>query len=46
MIRQGEKLGRPSLLSCTVTASDGNAIAATVSGTVVPVARGSIRVPS
>jgi trans-2,3-dihydro-3-hydroxyanthranilate isomerase len=46
VIRQGERLGRPSVLSCTVTASGGRAVAATVSGTVVPVARGSIRIPS
>jgi trans-2,3-dihydro-3-hydroxyanthranilate isomerase len=46
VIRQGEQLGRPSVLSCTVTASGGRAVAATVSGTVIPVARGRIRIPS
>jgi trans-2,3-dihydro-3-hydroxyanthranilate isomerase len=46
VIRQGEKLGRPSVLSCTVTASAGRAMGATVQGAVVPVARGRIRVPS
>jgi trans-2,3-dihydro-3-hydroxyanthranilate isomerase len=46
VVRQGEKLGRPSVLSCTVTASGGKAVAATVSGAVVPVASGRIRVPS
>jgi trans-2,3-dihydro-3-hydroxyanthranilate isomerase len=45
VVRQGEQLGRPSVLSCTVTASGGSAVAATVSGTVIPVARGSIRIP-
>jgi trans-2,3-dihydro-3-hydroxyanthranilate isomerase len=46
VVRQGEKLGRPSVLECTVTASGGKAVAATVRGAVVPVARGRIRVPS
>ncbi len=46
VVRQGEKLGRPSMLSCTVTASAGKATAATVRGTVVPIASGRIRVPS
>lgn len=46
VIRQGEQLGRPSVLSCTVTAAAGKAVSATVSGAVVPVARGSIRIPS
>jgi trans-2,3-dihydro-3-hydroxyanthranilate isomerase len=43
--RQGERLGRPSDLECTVTASGGRATAATVRGAVVPVASGRIRVP-
>jgi trans-2,3-dihydro-3-hydroxyanthranilate isomerase len=45
-IRQGEFLGRPSVLSCTVTTSGGRATSATVSGTVLPVASGTIRVPA
>ena len=45
-IRQGVALGRPSLLECTVRAEGGRAVAATVSGAVVPIAAGSIRVPS
>jgi trans-2,3-dihydro-3-hydroxyanthranilate isomerase len=45
VIRQGEKLGRPSVLSCTVTASGGRASAATVRGAVVPIASGRIRIP-
>jgi trans-2,3-dihydro-3-hydroxyanthranilate isomerase len=44
-IRQGEHMGRPSLLECTVTAAGGRAVAATVRGAVVPVATGRIRVP-
>jgi trans-2,3-dihydro-3-hydroxyanthranilate isomerase len=44
-VRQGEAMGRPSVLSCTVTAEAGRATAATVSGAVVPVAAGRIRVP-
>jgi trans-2,3-dihydro-3-hydroxyanthranilate isomerase len=46
VVRQGEELGRPSVLSCTVTAAGGRATAATVQGAVVPVALGRIRVPS
>ena len=42
---QGVEMGRPSLLSCTVTASGGEPVAATVRGQVVPVAAGRIRVP-
>jgi trans-2,3-dihydro-3-hydroxyanthranilate isomerase len=45
VVRQGERLGRPSVLSCTVTASGGSAVAATVRGSVVPIASGRIRVP-
>jgi trans-2,3-dihydro-3-hydroxyanthranilate isomerase len=44
-VRQGEKMGRPSVLECTVTASGGRAERATVRGAVVPVASGRIRVP-
>jgi trans-2,3-dihydro-3-hydroxyanthranilate isomerase len=44
-VRQGEKLGRPSVLECAVTASGGRAVAATVQGAVVPIASGRIRVP-
>jgi len=46
VVRQGEKLGRPSVLTCTVTAVGGRAVSATVHGAVVPVASGRIRVPS
>ncbi|MGY2065446.1 PhzF family phenazine biosynthesis protein [Blastococcus sp. SYSU DS0619] len=44
-VRQGEHMGRPSVLECTVTAVGGRAVAATVRGAVVPVASGRIRVP-
>src|SRR3954469_25451016 len=37
-VRQGEWMGRPSVLSCTVTAESGAAVSATVQGAVVPVA--------
>jgi trans-2,3-dihydro-3-hydroxyanthranilate isomerase len=46
VVRQGEKLGRPSVLTCTVTADGGTAVSATVQGAVVPIAAGRIRVPS
>lgn len=45
LVRQGIELGRPSLLAGTVTAEAGSVVAATVTGAVVPVARGEIAVP-
>ena len=42
---QGVEMGRPSRLSCTVTDQDGEPVAATVTGSVVPVASGRIRRP-
>jgi trans-2,3-dihydro-3-hydroxyanthranilate isomerase len=44
-VRQGEWMGRPSVLNCTVEAAGGSAVRATVQGAVVPVATGRIRVP-
>jgi trans-2,3-dihydro-3-hydroxyanthranilate isomerase len=44
-IRQGVEMHRPSTLDCTVTAEGGRAIAATVTGHVVPIAAGRIGVP-
>jgi trans-2,3-dihydro-3-hydroxyanthranilate isomerase len=44
-IRQGELLGRPSQLHCRVDVSAGRATQAWVTGAVVPVAAGTIRVP-
>jgi trans-2,3-dihydro-3-hydroxyanthranilate isomerase len=45
VITQGVALGRPSVLSCSVTAEGGRAVSASVHGAVVPVANGRIRVP-
>jgi len=45
-IYQGVEMGRPSTLLCTVTASGGQVIRATVGGTVVPTASGTIAIPS
>lgn len=45
VVRQGLEMGRPSQLDCTVTAADGVALACTVSGGVVPIASGRLRVP-
>ncbi|KKK05672.1 PhzF family phenazine biosynthesis protein [Micromonospora sp. HK10] len=44
-VRQGVEIHRPSALACTVTAADGMAVGATVTGQVMPVARGEIAVP-
>ncbi|WP_406038298.1 PhzF family phenazine biosynthesis protein [Micromonospora sp. NBC_00898] len=44
-VRQGVEIHRPSALACTVTAIGGSAVGATVSGQVMPVARGEIAVP-
>jgi trans-2,3-dihydro-3-hydroxyanthranilate isomerase len=45
-IAQGLEMGRPSRLVCTVTAAAGRATTCRVSGTVVPVAKGQIAVPT
>jgi trans-2,3-dihydro-3-hydroxyanthranilate isomerase len=45
LVRQGAELHRPSILDGTVTASGGAAVRATVTGQVVPIARGEIAVP-
>jgi trans-2,3-dihydro-3-hydroxyanthranilate isomerase len=45
-IQQGIEMGRPSLLHGTVTVTDGVVSHATVAGSVVPVAEGTIRPPS
>jgi trans-2,3-dihydro-3-hydroxyanthranilate isomerase len=44
-VHQGIEMRRPSQLECTVTAAAGAATTATVSGQVVPIARGDIAVP-
>ena len=43
---QGVEMGRPSLQRCTVVARGGVPVEARVSGSVVPVARGEIRIPA
>ncbi|MFR9777115.1 PhzF family phenazine biosynthesis protein [Micromonospora sp. MS34] len=45
VIRQGVEIHRPSTLACMVTAAGGVAVGATVTGQVMPVARGEIAVP-
>jgi trans-2,3-dihydro-3-hydroxyanthranilate isomerase len=45
VVRQGAELGRPSRLDCTVAAVHGAAVAASVTGSVVPMAVGRIRRP-
>ncbi|WP_433056085.1 PhzF family phenazine biosynthesis protein [Dactylosporangium sp. CS-033363] len=44
-IAQGLEMHRPSALHCTVTASGGAAVSATVAGHVVPIASGEMIVP-
>ncbi|MEV0606805.1 PhzF family phenazine biosynthesis protein [Polymorphospora rubra] len=44
-VRQGAELRRPSSLDCTVAAVGGAVVSATVTGHVVPIARGEIAVP-
>jgi trans-2,3-dihydro-3-hydroxyanthranilate isomerase len=45
VVEQGHEMGRPSTLACRVTVSGGRAVATTVTGSVVPIARGEIRTP-
>ena len=45
VVQQGIEMGRPSTLRCTVTVEGGTATRTTVSGRVVPVAKGEIRAP-
>lgn len=44
-VHQGVEMGRPSLLECSVTAAEGEVVRATVTGHVVPIARGEMAVP-
>ena len=44
-VAQGAERGRPSTLRCSVTVERGAAVATTVAGSVVPVARGEVRRP-
>src|SRR5439155_19184450 len=43
-VRQGSEIHRPSVLECTVSATGGVAVSATVTGHAVPVAHGEIAV--
>ncbi|REF35297.1 PhzF family phenazine biosynthesis protein [Thermasporomyces composti] len=45
-VEQGAEIGRPSTLTCTVTAARGHVVRTTVTGHVAPVARGRIVVPT
>jgi trans-2,3-dihydro-3-hydroxyanthranilate isomerase len=45
VVEQGHELGRPAALSCTVDVAAGAAVRTTVTGQVVPVSRGEIRIP-
>ena len=42
---QGVEMGRPSTMTCTITASGGVVTDSTVTGSVVPIARGEIVAP-
>jgi len=44
-LHQGAQLHRPSVLDCTVTVAGGRATGATVSGAVLPIASGTVRIP-
>ena len=44
-VEQGVEMGRPSLLRCRIEVADGAVVRSTVSGSVVPIARGEIRRP-
>ena len=45
VVSQGVEMGRPSTLTCTVEIASGRAVRTTVTGSVVQIARGEIRVP-
>jgi trans-2,3-dihydro-3-hydroxyanthranilate isomerase len=45
VVIQGVEMGRPSRLECVVTCEGGAAVEGRVTGTVVPVAAGRIRIP-
>jgi trans-2,3-dihydro-3-hydroxyanthranilate isomerase len=45
LVEQGREIGRPSTLECRLTASGGVVVSATVTGSVVPIARGEIAAP-
>jgi trans-2,3-dihydro-3-hydroxyanthranilate isomerase len=45
VVEQGYEMGRPSTLRCSVTITDGAVTRTTVAGSVVPIAKGEIRIP-
>jgi trans-2,3-dihydro-3-hydroxyanthranilate isomerase len=45
VVHQGAEMHRPSTLDCVVTAAGGTVVSATVTGNVVPIARGEMAVP-
>jgi len=45
LVELGVEMGRPSVLRCRVEATDGRTVAAYVSGDVVPIASGTVRIP-
>jgi trans-2,3-dihydro-3-hydroxyanthranilate isomerase len=45
VVHQGEQVHRPSVIRCSVSAVDGEVTAATITGSVVPIAAGEIAVP-
>ena len=45
-VDQGAEIGRPSRLSCSVTAERGQATRTTVTGGVAPVSSGRIAIPT
>ncbi|HEY2795808.1 MAG TPA: PhzF family phenazine biosynthesis protein, partial [Micromonosporaceae bacterium] len=44
-VTQGVEMGRPSTLACRINADGGRVSEATVTGSVVPIARGEIIIP-
>ena len=45
VVHQGERVHRPSVIRCAVSAVDGQVTAATIAGSVVPIAKGEITIP-
>jgi trans-2,3-dihydro-3-hydroxyanthranilate isomerase len=45
VVHQGEQIHRPSVIRVSVSAVDGEVTAATITGSVVPIATGEIAVP-
>ena len=45
MVHQGEQVHRPSVIAVTVSAVDAGVTRASITGSVVPIAKGEIAVP-